>query len=59
MNNNLIVEVKDDGKGFDVKNVSTGIGINNIKERAKTINADLLIESNNLEGLRFHITIKI
>lgn len=59
LKNNLIVEVKDDGKGFDVKNLSTGIGINNIKERAKTINADLIIESNNSEGSRFHITIKI
>lgn len=59
MNNNLIVEVKDNGKGFDVKNLSTGIGINNIKERAKTINADLIIESNNSEGSRFYITIKI
>ena len=43
MNNNLIVEVKDNGKGFDLKNLSSGIGINNIKERAKTINADLII----------------
>lgn len=59
LKNNLIVEVKDDGKGFDVKNLSTGIGINNIKERAKTINADLIIESDNSEGSRFHITIKI
>ena len=59
MNNNLIVEVKDNGKGFDLKNLSSGIGINNIKERAKTINADLLIESDNSEGSRFHITIKI
>lgn len=59
MNNNLIVEVKDDGIGFDLKNVSSGIGINNIKERVKTINADLLIESDNSEGSRFHITIKI
>lgn len=58
-NNNLIVEVKDDGKGFDLKNLSSGIGINNIKERVKTINADLLIESNNLEESRFYITIKI
>lgn len=59
MNNNLMVEVKDNGKGFDAKNLSTGIGINNIKKRAKTINADLIIESNNSEGSRFHITIKI
>jgi signal transduction histidine kinase len=59
MNNNLMVEVKDNGKGFDAKNLSTGIGINNIKKRVKTINADLIIESNNSEGSRFHITIKI
>ena len=59
MNNNLMVEVKDNGKGFDAKNLSIGIGINNIKKRAKTINADLIIESNNLEGSRFYITIKI
>ena len=59
MNNNLIVEVKDDGIGFDLKNVSSGIGINNINERVKTINAELIIESNNLEGSRFYITIKI
>lgn len=59
LTNNLIIEVKDNGKGFDVNNLSTGIGINNIKERAKTINADLIIESNNSEGSRIYITIKI
>ena len=58
-NNNLLVEVKDDGKGCDLKSLSSGIGINNIKERVKTINADLIIESNNSQGSRFQITIKI
>jgi len=39
----LFVEVKDDGKGFDLTADAAGYGLNNMKSRAKKINADLNI----------------
>ena len=45
IDNQLIVEVKDDGKGFDVNDSSFGIGLQNCLERASTINAQFEIQS--------------
>ena len=45
IDNQLIVEVKDDGKGFDVNDSSFGIGLQNCLERANTINAQFEIQS--------------
>lgn len=45
IDNQLIVEVKDDGKGFDVNDSSFGIGLQNCLERANTINAKFEIQS--------------
>lgn len=41
----LIIEVKDNGIGFDKNIESEGIGLKNIKERAKFINSKLIIDS--------------
>lgn len=41
----LILNICDNGKGFDENDKSNGIGLNNIKERVKTINAQLEISS--------------
>ena len=42
--------VRDNGKGFDVKKLSSGNGIKNMKKRAKEINGALTIESQSGEG---------
>ncbi len=53
----LIISVKDDGVGFDVSILNEGIGLKNIKSRAKTINAELIIRSNPLAGVEVNLTI--
>ena len=44
-NNFLEVILKDDGKGFDLSEKSSGYGLNNMKERAKKIKCDYNIIS--------------
>ncbi|MEW4924382.1 7TM diverse intracellular signaling domain-containing protein [Algibacter sp. 2305UL17-15] len=41
----IFVEIKDDGKGFDLQTIESGNGLNNMKKRAKDIGAVLEIES--------------
>ena len=48
---NLIIIAKDDGKGFDIKNVEKGSGLINMKSRAALINADLELNSKLDEGV--------
>ncbi|MDT3697741.1 MAG: two-component regulator propeller domain-containing protein [Ignavibacterium sp.] len=44
--NSILLSMKDDGKGFNTELISSGNGLKNIKSRAKEINAQLKIESN-------------
>jgi signal transduction histidine kinase len=41
----LRVEIEDDGKGFDPKDVPEGHGLSNLRERAKTMRADMQLDS--------------
>lgn len=41
----LIIVLKDDGNGFDMKTVESGSGLINMKKRAELINAQLIIHS--------------
>ena len=43
--NRLEIELEDDGKGFDLKEAGGGHGLTNVHDRAKSINASLIIES--------------
>jgi len=43
--NGIIMTVTDDGKGFDIKNIIPGNGINNMQERAAKIDAKIKITS--------------
>lgn len=43
----LLIRLKDYGIGFDLNKTSKGLGLNNIKFRAKLIGATVSIESNN------------
>jgi signal transduction histidine kinase len=55
--NQLNVDVIDDGKGFDLKNKQLGNGIHNMKKRAQEINGELAIVSNENEGTRIQLQI--
>jgi signal transduction histidine kinase len=45
--NNVILIIVDDGKGFDVANTeSLGIGLKNIKKRTESVGGDFILESN-------------
>lgn len=55
----LVLEIKDDGIGFDLNATKQGIGLQNIQERAKTINANLEIISEPNEGTTTKLKAKI
>lgn len=41
----LVLNVKDNGRGFDEKTVQTGNGLRNLRERAREINGNLVLKS--------------
>jgi signal transduction histidine kinase len=55
----LVLEIKDDGIGFDPILITEGIGLKNIKERAKSIDSDIEIISNINEGTQIKLKVKI
>jgi signal transduction histidine kinase len=55
----LTIVVKDDGIGFDPILITEGIGLKNIKERAKSIDSDIEIISNKNEGTQIKFKVKI
>lgn len=57
--NHLILQLKDDGVGFDVNATKQGIGLNNIQERAKTIKAALEVSSQFNQGTSIRLKVKI
>ncbi|GAB4157710.1 MAG: hypothetical protein Tsb0033_09920 [Winogradskyella sp.] len=56
-NDKMIINIKDDGKGFDEKSVKLGNGLNNMKKRAEDINAQINIQSVINEGTLIHLTL--
>jgi signal transduction histidine kinase len=59
LNNYLVIEIKDDGIGFNINSFSKGIGLKNIKERAKSIDSEIEIKSNPNEGTTIKLKVKI
>ena len=57
--NEVCIQIKDNGIGFDSKNVLLGNGLNNMNERAKRIQATLLIQSELKEGTLVEIKLKV
>ena len=45
--NQFVLSILDDGKGFDLKNTEMGNGLNNIKKRARDLNGTVHINSDN------------
>jgi signal transduction histidine kinase len=56
--NSFFMEIKDDGKGFDIENQALGNGILNMKKRCEDISGNFKIESNN-QGTRILCTFEI
>lgn len=48
----LLLTVRDTGKGFDVATASSGIGLKNMRDRARLVKADFRIESVISQGTR-------
>ncbi len=57
-NGNLVLEVKDNGKGFDPKNHSAGNGLRNMQQRAREMNGSADITSENGKGTTVLLKIK-
>lgn len=53
-NNKIEISVKDDGKGFDTKEIKTGIGLRNIQSRLQVYNGSLKIQSSPGNGCVLH-----
>ncbi len=59
-NNTLVITAQDNGLGFDInKQNHSGIGLTNIKSRAKLINAEATIASELNKGTKLIITYKL
>ncbi|WBL25744.1 tetratricopeptide repeat-containing sensor histidine kinase [Zunongwangia sp. HGR-M22] len=54
----MIVKIKDNGTGFVANKSSSGIGLKNMKSRARSINGKLSIESNT-DGTIIELSIKL
>lgn len=59
LDNKLKITILDDGSGFDTKKASKGIGIKNMNDRAKLINAIYKIESELNKGTKTQIILEI
>lgn len=55
----LVLEIKDDGIGFDLNATKQGIGLQNIQERSKTISAILEVNSKPNKGTTIRLKAKI
>ncbi|MEP7264237.1 MAG: sensor histidine kinase [Bacteroidota bacterium] len=64
-NNKLLLEISDDGTGFDINNIETksiyknGSGINNMKKRAGLIGLSFSIKSTSAEGTTISMTMPL
>ncbi len=57
-NNQLIMFISDNGKGFDKNKIIEGMGLKNIRHRAKSIGADLHVKSQIGEGTTVYLILK-
>lgn len=57
-NDKIVIRIRDNGKGFDVGRNPGGVGLQNLKNRSKMINAELSIKSEKDKGTAVNITIK-
>jgi signal transduction histidine kinase len=55
----LILKIMDDGIGFDTKQISGGMGLNTMRERAESLDAQLEITSTPGEGTQITVEVKL
>ena len=53
------MQIRDDGKGFDMNNSSKGIGLKNMKERAQHINGEFCLNSGVGKGTSVRLSIPL
>lgn len=58
-NGNAIIELSDDGKGFDLYGESDGEGLKNMKNRAEAIQSELKINSDSGKGTQIQLIINL
>jgi signal transduction histidine kinase len=58
-NNKAIIELSDDGKGFNLSEQSSGEGLKNMKNRAEAIQSDLKIQSDSGKGTQIQLIINL
>ena len=58
-NTTLSVFIKDNGKGYDVKKINFGNGLNSMKQRAEEMNAKIDMQSKNNQGTIIQLFVKI
>lgn len=56
---NLILEISDDGVGFNIHEVKKGIGLSNMRRRAELFSGKMEIDSSNRNGCTIKILIPI
>ncbi|MGB0890707.1 MAG: tetratricopeptide repeat-containing sensor histidine kinase [Flavobacteriaceae bacterium] len=57
-NNQITITIKDNGDGFDIKNIELGNGLKNMEKRISDINGKVLIDSQTKIGTEIRIQIK-
>lgn len=57
-NSKLVIKVSDNGKGFDTDQNAEGVGLQNLKNRSKLIQADMTISSEPGKGTTVTVAIK-
>jgi signal transduction histidine kinase len=57
-NDELVITIEDNGKGFNNRNISEGAGLRNLESRSKMINAGLAINSEPGKGTLVTILVK-
>ena len=55
----IVIELSDDGRGFNENNIVKGNGLNNMRNRAERINATLTIESWPEKGSSLKLVLKL
>ncbi len=56
--NAINMSIKDNGKGFDLKQVKNANGLRNMQERADSINGELVIQSEPDKGAQIQVSIR-
>ncbi|MBK8090081.1 MAG: PAS domain-containing protein [Chitinophagaceae bacterium] len=55
-NDNVHIRISDDGKGFDTKQIQTGLGLRNIQTRLQLYKGHMKIESSPGEGCKLYVS---